>query len=303
MGRSIFLFSIFLIWATMQSAEAPMAESESYSPLLLSTSFSARLVTSVNRDLESRRYEKARASLKKLWKQNDGMIAAAFYRTEIALQEAIDDGSADQYAEFVDESNEFRRLIRKAPMSASVDYLRGESERQLYTIHAARGENIRAGLAMRSGITIFENLIEHHPSFYEAYEPLGLFHVSLATMPESHRKIFDLLGIRGTVEQGISELEIAAEKSNYSASAARETLAILSRHEINDDTGVDAVMSSFRDVDRTRPMAGLILGDILLRKRRIQQHVQPVMPILPDQHQRLSDNASADFQVPYSSGG
>jgi hypothetical protein len=77
----------------------------------------------------------------------------------------------------------------------------------------------------------------------------------------------------------------------------------MSRHEISDDAGVDAVMSSFRDVDRTRPMAGLILGDILLRKRRIHQDIQPVMPILPDQHQRLSDNASADFRVPYSSGG
>lgn len=303
MGRPFFLLSFFLIWAMIQSAEAPMTEAFDHPPFLLTTSGSVRLIDIVQSDLESKQYDDARESLRALRKRNDGMIAAAYYRTDIALREAIDAGTEEKYQAFFKESDHFRRLVRKAPMSVGIDYLRGESERQLFIVHAARGENLRAIFALRTSLVIFEKLIDRHPEYTESYGSLGLLHVTLATLPANHRKVFAVLGLKATVQQGIIELNQASSSSRYAASGAREALAILSRYEVSESAHAELAMSTLRDTQADRPMAGIILGDILRRSSRSRQVAPPVMSILPDQHLLLSGNVSEGFQAIYSSDG
>lgn len=280
-----------------------MTEASEHPPFLLTTSGSLRIVDTVHANLASRKFPAARESLKQLWKRNDGQIATAFYRADIALSEAIDSGLEDDYDQFFEESSEFRRLIRKAPMSTGIDYMRGESERQLYVAHAARGENIRAAFALRTSLIILEDLQERHPGYVELYGSLGFLHVTLSTLPKELQQLFAAFGLTSTVEQGISELEMASSSSRFAASGASETIAILSRHEATHASELAEAVTSIRDTQRDLPMVGLILGDVLIRSRRSRMTARPVMPVLPGQHQRLSGNFSVDFPAFYSSGG
>ena len=256
MGRPIFLLSLLFVWTANQAAEAPMRQTSEYPPFLITTSESIALLDNARSAMFIKNFDKAGEILNQLWKRKDGMIAAMYHRTEIAMIRALKSDRKEYFERFMDESDRFRALLRRAPMSAGIDYLTAESARQRLFIWADRGETLKAALAMKTSYSKLEDLIEHHPTYYEAYKTMGLLHMTLATLLESHRILLKIAGLAGTVEQGEGELVLAADSSRYAAEESAYYLSIIAR---NDWSAMDEAISrlwrpNFAHADYANPI-------------------------------------------------
>ncbi len=334
MGRPIFLLSLLFVWMMTQSAEAPMTESSEYPPLLMTTTESIAILDDARSAMFEKDLDRADELLDQLWRRKDGMMAAVYHRTEIAMTRALKSDGQGDYDQFFEESDRLRDLLRRAPMSAGIDYLSAESARQRFFVFARRGENFKAALALKASYSKLEDLIERHPAYYEAYKTMGLLHVTLATLPETYRSLLKMVGLAGSLEQGSDELSLAATQSRYGAKESAEYLSIIARYDAryNLATSPDTAMSRLRDTYRGRQFMGLIYGDmfhgsaILARIAKSSRGARSrgansggansweagsligtldrdgLIPTLPDQRQLLSGNYGAGVPVLYWSG-
>lgn len=225
MGRPFFLLSLLLVWTTNQSAQAPMTESSDYPPYLVTTTESIALIDGIRDAMFESRMDDAEEMLTMLWKRKDGMIAALYHRTEIAMTRVLTSRLDGDYDKFFEESDRLRGLLRRAPMSAGADYLKAESARQRMLVFTARGESFKAALAMKESFSEIQSLIDRHPAYYDAYKTIGLLHVTLAVMPESQRRLLHIIGLSGTLAQGARELALAADSSHFAARESKRYLA------------------------------------------------------------------------------
>jgi len=338
MGRPIFLLSLLFVWTTTQPAEAPMTESSEYPLFLMTTTESIALLDDARSAMFEKNLDEANELLTRLWKRKDGMIAAVYHRTEIAMTLVLNSDSKIDYDNFLEESDRLRGLLRRAPMAAGIDYLTAESARQRFFVFAKRGENFKAALALKASYSKLEDLIERHPAYYEAYKTMGLLHVTLATLPETHRSLLKIVGMTGTLQRGTDELSTAATNSTYAAKESENYLSIIARYDAryNLAFSTDAAMSRLWDTYRDRQFVGLIYGDMYLGRemlaraaRRSQgsgsqgsgnqgagrgagrgqagspngsQDAERLIPVLPDQRQLLSGSYGAGSPVLYWSG-
>ena len=59
---------------------------------------------------------------------------------------------------------------------------------------------------MKRAFNLLEDNARKHPEFLENYKSLGLLHAIIGTVPENYKWAVSLIGLEGSIDQGVSEL-------------------------------------------------------------------------------------------------
>ena len=71
------------------------------------------------------------------------------------------------------------------------------------------GHETKGGFDAISAYKLLEENRKKFPNFTANYKNLGVFHVMIGSVPENYRWVTKLLGLKGNIQQGLKELNIA----------------------------------------------------------------------------------------------
>jgi len=107
---------------------------------------------------------------------------------------------------------------------------------QLAIARARMQEFFGAAYDVRKAFKLLEENQKQYPDFAPNLRGLGLIHAAIGTIPKNYQWVVNLIGLSGTVQQGLDELKklLAATYKNESYSYIRdETLMVLTFLELN----------------------------------------------------------------------
>lgn len=88
-------------------------------------------------------------------------------------------------------------------------------------VHLKHGEEFSAAWEIRKAYRTIKKNVELYPEFIPHYKTIGLLHVMIGLIPDKYNWIVSLMGMEGTISQGIGELEQLAKTSNTFSEEAR----------------------------------------------------------------------------------
>jgi hypothetical protein len=98
------------------------------------------------------------------------------------------------------------------------------------------GEYFSAASGINKAFHALEKNIKKHPDFLPTYKSMGLLHTLIGTVPDNYKWATKLMGVDGTIEQGVAEMEkvlLKSEGKNEFKSLKKETLFLLAFLHIN----------------------------------------------------------------------
>ena len=86
-------------------------------------------------------------------------------------------------------------------------YAKAEIKMQTGILRLKFGEYITAMREMKSAYSLLKKNKELHPEFKPNLKNLGIIHALVGTVPDSYKWLLKILGLHGSVKQGLTELE------------------------------------------------------------------------------------------------
>jgi len=117
--------------------------------------------------------------------------------------------------------------LDKAPASALRDYAQAE-----ISLHQALGQigfhhEVRGAWNLRRTAGLMQAVAARYPAFVPARKTLGLCQFGIGSLPEGYHWFLRLLGLRGSVEEGLRNLGLAATQSNDFQTESQILLALI----------------------------------------------------------------------------
>lgn len=128
-------------------------------------------------------------------------------------------------------------LLEKLP-SDSPHRLLAEGEIHLHWAFSSMrfGEYFSAAGGINKAFHSLEKNTKKHPDFLPTYKSMGLLHTLIGTVPDNYKWATKLMGVDGTIEQGVAEMEMVLQKSAAKPeyrNLRKETLFLLTFLHIN----------------------------------------------------------------------
>lgn len=116
-----------------------------------------------------------------------------------------------EYEKLVDKVDDALDVIEdldtKAPQQRQ---LRAEIKFYLALVQMKLGHETKAGMTVMSAYKLLEENKKLFPTYSANNKILGVIHVLIGSVPENYRWITKMLGLKGNIDQGIRELEVAS---------------------------------------------------------------------------------------------
>ena len=205
----------------------------------------------------------------------DGKVAAAFHLETISLLKLIASDKAVYFDEFLVRSDALRDMLEEEPASTWQAFLKAEADLHRAIARSKRGQYLRAALAGRSAYLGYERLLQAHPDFYDAYKGMGVLHAGIGSASGARRKFLGLLGFDGTVEEGMRELRLAAEKSHFNREEAQVFLAQIDMRLFGSSEQSGEMMGALWQRYPESPLLAHLYGSYLYETRQAKaaEHV------------------------------
>lgn len=197
--------------------------------------------------------------------------AAHYHRSTIYLLKALCTDDPDDFEAFFDHADEFGQVVDEMPDSPWRDYYAGELNLHRALANVKTEHYIRAALAARRAYKGFERAVERAPNFYDAYKGLGLVHLAIGATPGGYRRLLHFFGYSGEIEQGVQELELAAQRSQYGRDEADLILALTAVTMSRDPEHGQALLAQLRERHPESPLVDYLYGFVLLENRRADE--------------------------------
>jgi tetratricopeptide (TPR) repeat protein len=213
------------------------------------------------------RLAEAEQTFAQLAQLDGGHPAAAHHLAKIAWWRAITMEQAVLYDAYFERSDAAIALLRDVPEGPWRNLFRAETELHRSTIHAKKGENMKAALSLRQAYVHFERNAQRYPEFSESQWGMGLCYAIVGSVPRGYRWVLRTLGYRGSVAQGMRQIAASADHSSYYRDEAAIFYAILDE-VINESRGRGA--DRLRAVYRRHPDSPVmqyLMGFLLLNER------------------------------------
>ena len=116
------------------------------------------------------------------------------------------------------------------------------------------------------GYRILKNIVAKYPDYYDAYLGFALFKIAIGYVPDKYKWFLSLIGIDGSIRDGIGLLKIAADKAKYNRTDSKAFLAVFlirEKEELNTES-LDIVSSLVKEYPES-PVIRLAYGGFLVQ--------------------------------------
>lgn len=247
------------------TASPAVAEASAF---LMQTEASHDVLAESREDLLAMRVRDAEQTLQELAERPDGAAAAYHHLATAALLRIFLTDAEEAVLTFDAYTDSLTTTLDRAPETTWRLYLEAELRLQEALAAAKREKHVRAALLGRSAYRRFQTLEAQAPGFVEAYKGRGLLKLAIGSLPKGYQRLLRLLGFRGSIEDGLADLRVAATCSRYNR---EEALAYLGLTEVLIGQASRQGIQRFATLHTWHPespLFGYLYGFALLRDRQ-----------------------------------
>jgi tetratricopeptide (TPR) repeat protein len=196
-------------------------------PMLLRSPAASALLDEGRAQMVAYRLADAEATFARLAALEPGSAAAAFHLAKIAWWRAITMEQEPLYDAFMERSDAVLETLRTTEDGPWKNHFQAETELFRASIHAKRGQYARAAMALRRAYLNFQRNGREHPDFHESRWGMGLCQAAVGSVPSKYQWLMRLFGFRGTIAEGLREIEASIRHSRYFRDEAAVYHAVL----------------------------------------------------------------------------
>ncbi|MBL3655310.1 tetratricopeptide repeat protein [Fulvivirga sediminis] len=142
---------------------------------------------------------------------------------------------ADLYSDYKNDFDErYEYIDDLSSSSAYKNFYLAELRLQSAFVHLKMGAEWDAAWDFRKAYKLIEENQEEHPDFLPNYKSLGMLHIMLGSVPSKYQWILHLLGMNGTVEKGIEEINKLAQSNNTFKKEAEAIRCLFKSYLLNE---------------------------------------------------------------------
>ncbi len=227
----------------------------------------------------SLRFDAAKTTLAEERRANPDNLIADFVENYIDFFTIFINEDEDEFNKL--EPNKERRLerIRKGPKDSPF-YLYTQAEIQLqWAISRLKfEENFTALREIRKAYKLLESNAEQFPDFVVTKKSLGVLHAMVGTVPDSYKWAVKMVGLSGTIEQGIDEIkEVIYYGRKNDFIFEEETLvmySLLMLHIGNQSEEAWELINNAKLECKTNPLACFVLASVAIHTGRNEEAIQ-----------------------------
>lgn len=127
----------------------------------------------------------------------------------VGLAEALELLISEDHGKFSEYEDRFHKRIELKIKGAVEDYqfLHAELHLQWAFVYLKFGQEFDAGSRLREAYTIAENCKRKSPGYLAIRKTTGLLELIIGSVPEKYNWLLSLLGMQGSIAEGLSDLE------------------------------------------------------------------------------------------------
>ncbi|MBT8400497.1 MAG: tetratricopeptide repeat protein [Rhodothermia bacterium] len=246
--------------------------------MLITSEPSAELLATGRARLLGFRIAEAEKVFRRLASRRDGRAAGHFHLASASLLKLLVSDRPEFYQEFYDRSDALREILDELPESAWKSFFEAEVTLHRAIVRAKDGSYLRAAYAGRKAYRSYKSLVESAPAFEDAYKGLGLLQMAVGSMPSFYRTFLGVLGVGGTVDEGLANLNRAVDHSLF---GREESIIVLSLFDIvmDTDSGNKALLTSLYRTNPESPLFAHLYGFMLYSDRKAAEAEHVLRPI------------------------
>jgi len=133
------------------------------------------------------------------------------------------------------------------------------------------GEEFSAAWNIRQAYKLISANKEKFPEFLPNNKTLGLLHIMIGSVPEKYEWILSLLGMEGTIQQGIEEIESLANSNSIFSFEASILTAVIRAYMMQDYEQAIKYLVLKMDEEEDNLLLRYLLSSILMKSNQSQQ--------------------------------
>ncbi|MBT2557639.1 DUF3808 domain-containing protein [Hymenobacter sp. ISL-91] len=130
------------------------------------------------------------------------------------------------------------------------------------------GQEVRGAWSLRQSYGAMQRVTERYPNFLPARKTLGMLQFFIGSLPEGYRWFLRLLGLPGSVNEGLANLRRAASQPNDFQLEARLVLALLEETYYKKPAATLALMERLRQQQPENQLVAFLLVSQLKKQHR-----------------------------------
>lgn len=209
---------------------------------MLGTAFPQRFTTDENYHdayalLLDLKFEEAEKKIQAMRMADDQNLATVYLEDLSDFLYIVVTEDEDQFNKRKENRSARLNLLERLP-NDSPHRLLAEGEIHLHWAFSSMrfGEYFSAASGINKAFHSLEKNTKKHPDFLPTYKSMGLLHTLVGTVPDNYKWATKLMGVDGTIEQGVSEMEMVLQRSTDKheyQNLRKETLFLLTFLYIN----------------------------------------------------------------------
>lgn len=167
-----------------------------------------------------------------------------------------------------------RKLEKEDSKSPWYLYSQAEVNLQWAFIHVKFGEYLAAVGEINKAYKLLEDNQSKHPGFLPNMKSMGLLHAIIGTVPDNYKWAVNIMGIDGTIKQGVKELNTVVAQSQTNTEynyLLTESLFLLSFVELNlskDKDNIEKLYSTLKSISEYNPLLTFAKASIAIKTSR-----------------------------------
>ena len=153
-------------------------------------------------------------------------------------------------------------------------YSQAEVNLQWAFVHVKFGEYLVAVSEINKAYKLLEDNQSKHPGFLPNMKSMGLLHAIIGTVPENYKWAVNMMGIGGTIKQGVKELNTVVAQSQTNSEynyLLTESLFLLSFVELNlskDKDNIEKLYTTLKYLPGNNPLLTFAKASIAIKTSR-----------------------------------
>ncbi|MGE0635677.1 MAG: tol-pal system YbgF family protein [Bacteroidia bacterium] len=226
-------------------------------------------------DIISLKFKTAKTKLDNEKKINTGNTISVFLDNYIDFFTLIiGENSNDFSALQKNKDIRLRQLEKGDSKSPWFLYSQAEVNLQWAFIHVKFGEYLAAVGEINKAYKLLEDNQNKHPNFLPNMKSMGLLHAIIGTVPDNYKWAVNIMGIDGTIKQGVKELNTVVAQSQTNSEynyLLTESLFLLSFVELNlskDKDNIEKLYTTLKYLPGYHPLLTFAKASIAIKTSR-----------------------------------
>ena len=149
--------------------------------------------------------------------------------TKVFISDNLEDFKSNQKVE-----ERQLKLLKKLQFdNKTYDFLRSEIKLRWAIIKLKNGEEFSAFWNLKQAYSIAKDNLNKFPEFIPSYKTIGLLHIIFGVLPDKYDWILYLFGVKGDVDQGLSELGHVSSSNHFLNLEAELSISLIHAYLLN----------------------------------------------------------------------